>query len=206
MGIIQIEGSGLNYKPSHNTTTHQSITTIMNTNIESNASLVAAATTSQSTSSSKKLLSVLAGTSIRNANLADLGLRLGLASVIFPHGAQKLLGWFGGYGFSGTMGFFTESMNLPWTVAFTVILVEFFAPILLVLGLLTRSSAIAIGAVMTGAMLMAHTQNGFFMNWYGNQAGEGIEYFLLIFGLVAGLAINGAGKWALDAKLFSTKS
>ncbi|WP_269524112.1 DoxX family protein [Coraliomargarita parva] len=177
----------------------------MNTTIESNAPLAAAAA-NESSSSSKKLLSILAGTSIRNANLADLGLRLGLATVLFPHGAQKLLGWFGGYGFSGTMGFLTGTMNLPWIVAFSVILVEFFAPVLLVLGLFTRTAAIAIGAVMTGAMLMVHAQNGFFMNWFGNQAGEGIEYFLLILGLVAGIAINGAGKWALDAKLFSAKS
>jgi len=91
-------------------------------------------------------------------------LRLALAAAIFPHGAQKLLGWFGGYGFAGTMGFFTGAMGIPAPLAFGVIAIEFFAPLLLVLGLGTRIAALGLAVVMTTAMLMVHIHNGFFMN------------------------------------------
>ena len=133
--------------------------------------------------------------------LAPLAMRVALAVVIFPHGAQKLLGWFGGYGFSGTMGFFTGTMGLPWLLACGVILIEFFAPLLLVLGLATRLAALAIATVMASAMLMVHLPHGFFMNWFGNQKGEGIEYFILAIGLATALIIAGGGRASLDQKL-----
>lgn len=125
-------------------------------------------------------------------------LRLTLAAVVFPHGAQKLLGWFGGYGFEGTMGFFTGTMGIPWLLALGVILIEFFAPLLLLLGAGTRLAALGIGTVLTTAMLMVHLQNGFFMNWFGAQKGEGIEYFLLAIGIAAALIVSGGGRWSLD--------
>ena len=125
-------------------------------------------------------------------------LRLTLAAVMFPHGAQKLLGWFGGYGFKGTMGFFTGTMGLPWLLALGVILIEFFAPLLLILGVGTRLAALGLGIVLTTAMFLVHMQNGFFMNWFGAQKGEGIEYFLFAIGIALSLIVSGGGRWSLD--------
>src|SRR3954468_10460579 len=103
-------------------------------------------------------------------------LRLTFGLVMFPHGAQKALGWFGGYGFSGTMGFFTQQMGVPTLFAFLAIFLEFAGSLGLISGLLTRVAAFGIGANMVVAILTAHLANGFFMNWYGNQKGEGFEY------------------------------
>lgn len=131
-------------------------------------------------------------------DFAPVLMRVGLAVVMFPHGAQKVLGWFGGYGFAGTMKFFTESMNIPAPVAVLAILAEFLGPIGLVLGLGTRLAAFGIGATITVAALMAHTANGFFMNWSGKQAGEGYEYHILMAVLAFAVVIQGAGRWSLD--------
>lgn len=131
-------------------------------------------------------------------SVAPLIARLTLAIVIFPHGAQKLLGWFGGYGFSGTMGFFTENMGIPAILAFLVIIAESIGAVALFAGALTRVAAFGIGITMTVAMFMATLPNGFFMNWYGNQAGEGIEYHLLTIGLALISIISGGGKLSVD--------
>ena len=136
-----------------------------------------------------------------NTAIAPAVLRVTLAAVMFPHGAQKLLGWYGGYGFSGTMGFFTGDMGVPWLLALGTILIEFFAPLLLVLGLGTRLAALCLGVVMTTAMFMAHVSNGFFMNWSGAQKGEGIEYFLLIIGIALAQVISGGGRWSADGAI-----
>lgn len=126
-----------------------------------------------------------------------LVLRLGLAMAMFPHGAQKALGWFGGFGFEQTVGFFTQSgMPLPLTLA--IIAAEFLGPIALVAGFFTRWSGFGIGLVMTGAALMMHVQHGFFMNWMGQQKGEGVEYFVLAVTLAVALMIKGGGKWSAD--------
>ncbi len=129
--------------------------------------------------------------------------RLVLAGVMFPHGAQKLLGWFGGYGFAGTLGFLTGKAGLPTPLAASVILIEFGAPLLLLLGLGTRFAALGIGAIMIGAIATVHASNGFFMNWSGAQAGEGFEYHLLALGLVAVLLVQGGGLLSLDRLLAS---
>ena len=129
---------------------------------------------------------------------AALMARLVLGGVMFPHGAQKLLGWFGGNGFSGTMAFFTGQMGLPWIIAFLVIMIEFFGALGLIGGLLSRVNALGIGAVMLGAIFTSHAQYGFFMNWYGNKAGEGFEYHLLALGLAAVVLLKGGGAWAVD--------
>jgi putative oxidoreductase len=131
-------------------------------------------------------------------------LRLTIAIVIFPHGAQKLLGWFGDYGFSGTMQFFTGSVGLPWIVGFAVIVVEFFGCLLLLLGLASRIIAAGMAGLAIGIVFTSHIQNGFFMNWFGNQKGEGYEYFLLLIGLSAALIINGSGKLSVDKLLYKT--
>jgi len=91
-------------------------------------------------------------------------LRLVLGVVFFAHGAQKMLGWFSGYGFHGTMGFF-EHLGMPAPVAFLVICTEFFGGLGLIVGLLTRIAALGIGVEMIGAIFMVHLANGFFMNW-----------------------------------------
>jgi putative oxidoreductase len=127
--------------------------------------------------------------------------RLVLALVMLPHGAQKLLGWFGGYGFSGTMGFFTGTMHIPAPLALLVILGEFFGPLLLALGLLSRLASLGLTAIMLGAIFMSHAQYGFFMNWFGNQQGEGFEFHLLVLALSVPLLIWGGGKASLDGVL-----
>jgi putative oxidoreductase len=127
-----------------------------------------------------------------------LVIRLVLAIMIFAHGAQKLLGWWGGYGFEGTMGFFTQTMGIPWIFGFAAIITEFFGGILLALGMFSRLWAAAIGVVMAVAVFTVHLPNGFFMNWGGSQKGEGIEFFILAIGIAAALVIQGGGKWAVD--------
>lgn len=146
----------------------------------------------------EKLLRATAAPAPAALDFSSLIVRLALAVVIFPHGAQKLLGWYGGYGFAGTMGFFTATMGIPWILALGVILVEFFGSLLLAVGLLVRPAALALGVVMSVAMITVHAQHGFFMNWFGAQKGEGIEYFLLYIGGALALVISGAGRWGLD--------
>lgn len=131
----------------------------------------------------------------------NLCLRIVLALVMAPHGAQKLLGMFGGFGFSATMGFFTGKLGIPAPLAFLVIMAESFGALALALGLLTRVAAAGLIAVMAGAILMAHAQFGFFMNWFGNQAGEGYEYHLLVIGIAGVLVATGAGRASVDAMI-----
>lgn len=124
--------------------------------------------------------------------------RLALGAVILPHGMQKALGLFGGYGFTGTMGFL-QSMGMPFLVALLVILAEFVGSIGLILGLGTRFMAFSVGLTMAGAAILGgHINNGFFMNWFGAQKGEGVEYFILVVGLALALLISGSGKYSVD--------
>lgn len=128
--------------------------------------------------------------------------RVVLAAVIFPHGAQKLWGAFGGYGFDGTMQYFTETVGLSWLLGFLVILGESFGAALLLVGLLSRFIAASLGLIMIGAAAQ-HIGNGFFMNWFGNQAGEGIEFFILALAMSAVVTVYGGGKWSLDGWLMT---
>ena len=128
---------------------------------------------------------------------SSLILRVMLGLVMLPHGAQKLLGWFGGYGFSGTIGAFTQN-GMPWIVAFLVIMGESFGALGLIVGLLTRFCAFGIFCIMMGAIFIVHLPYGFFMNWFGKQAGEGFEYHLLMIGMSIALMISGAGRWSVD--------
>jgi len=125
-------------------------------------------------------------------------LRLVLGVIFFAHGSQKMLGWFGGYGFKGTMAFFTQTMHIPAFFAFLAITAEFFGGIGLILGLLTRVAAFGIACNMLVAIFMVHLPNGFFMNWTGQQKGEGFEYHLLALAITAALMIRGAGAFSLD--------
>lgn len=124
--------------------------------------------------------------------------RLALGIVIFPHGAQKLLGWFGGYGVGGTMGYFTEGLGIPAVLALLVILFEFFGSLALIAGALARPTAAAIGGIMVVAALMVHLPNGFFMNWSGAQPGEGFEFHILAAALALVVTIGGAGALSVD--------
>ena len=125
-------------------------------------------------------------------------MRIVLGVVLFPHGAQKLLGWFGGFGFTGTMNYFTGTLHLPWIIALLVILIEFIGSLMLITGTATRVAALLIIINFIGVILTAHLDNGFFINWLGNQKGEGYEYHLLIIGMAASLAISGAGALSAD--------
>jgi putative oxidoreductase len=132
---------------------------------------------------------------------SGLILRVVLGLVMLPHGAQKLLGWYGGFGFAGTMGFFTEQMHVPAAVAFLVIIGESFGSLGLIMGFLTRFTAASLSLIMAGAIAMVHWPNGFFMNWFGKQAGEGFEYHLLVIGMSLALLIAGAGRWSVDGAI-----
>ena len=128
-------------------------------------------------------------------------LRVVLGIVFFAHGAQKMLGWFGGYGFTGTMGFFTGALHIPAFFAFLAIAAEFFGGLGLLLGLLTRVAAFGIAVNMLVAVVMVHSQFGFFANWTGAQKGEGYEYHLLALAICTFLMIKGGGAVSVDRKL-----
>ncbi len=130
-------------------------------------------------------------------------LRLVLGLVFFAHGAQKMLGWFGGYGFSGTMGFFTGMLHIPAPFAFLAIAAEFFGGLGLIFGLLTRVAAFGIFCNMIVAVAMVHHQFGLFMNWAGTQKGEGYEFHLLALAALVFLMIRGAGAASVDRMLYS---
>ena len=134
-------------------------------------------------------------------SLSPLLLRLFVSFVIFPHGAQKLFGWFGGYGFSGTMQFFTETVGLPWIVGFIVILIEVFGPIALLIGWAVRFWSFALGIVMLGVIL-TNFSDYFFMDWFGVQKTEGMEFFLLVIGIAASLIYSGAGRLSIDSLIY----
>ena len=131
-------------------------------------------------------------------------LRLVLGVVFFAHGAQKMLGWFGGYGFSGTMGFFTGMMHIPAPFAFLAIAAEFFGGLGLIFGLLTRIAAFGIFCNMVVAVAMVHHNFGLFMNWTGAQKGEGYEFHLLALAMATSLMIRGAGAASVDRLLYSS--
>ena len=119
---------------------------------------------------------------------------------MLPHGAQKLLGWFGGYGFDGTMAFFT-GMGVPAIVAVLIIMTEFFGGIALIVGAGSRIVALGLSGIMVGATATVHASNGFFMNWSGGQAGEGFEYHLLAFAISLAVVVKGSGALSLDRQL-----
>src|SRR5438034_2961363 len=127
--------------------------------------------------------------------------RLVLGIVFFAHGAQKTLGWFGGYGYNGTMGFFTNQMGIPAPLAFLAIAAEFLGGLGLIFGLLGRIAAFGIISNMVVAILMVHGQFGLFMNWAGSQKGEGFEYHLLAIALGLAILIKGSGAYSLDGAI-----
>ncbi len=146
----------------------------------------------------------LLGSLLATSNdLAPTIARLTLGLIILPHGLQKTVGWFGGYGFSGTMGFFTETMGIPAIFALLAIVAESLGALALIAGFLTRVASAGIATVMLVAILTVHQSNGFFMNWTGSQAGEGFEYHLLALGLAVITVIKGGGRGSVDGWLKS---
>jgi len=133
------------------------------------------------------------------AESAPFVARLVLGAVMFPHGAQHALGWFGGYGFSGTLAWMSGTLGFPAAFAALAIVVELLAPFALVLGLGGRVAAVGIGGLMLGAA-STHAANGFFMNWFGTlPAGtEGFEYHVVVLALAAVVAIEGSGRLSVD--------
>ena len=127
--------------------------------------------------------------------------RLALGVVFFAHGAQKALGWFGGYGFSATMGFFTQQMHIPAAFAFLAICAEFLGGIGLLLGLLGRVAAFGIACDMAVAVWMVHRHFGLFANWSGLQKGEGYEYHVLAIAITLAIMIKGSGALSVDRAL-----
>jgi putative oxidoreductase len=132
--------------------------------------------------------------------VAGLLLRLTVAVVIFPHGAQKLFGWFGGYGPSATLQYF-RSLGVPTVAGWLGILTESIGPVFLVLGLGTRVVALLLSGVMVSALWLVHRPHGFFMNWSGQSKGEGFEYHLLALGVLITLMVIGGGAYSLDGLL-----
>jgi putative oxidoreductase len=130
-----------------------------------------------------------------------LALRLALGGVMFAHAAQKVFGWFGGYGIAGTTGFFTQQLGIPGFLAVLAIAAEFLGSLGLIFGALTRVAAFGIGAVMIGAVITVHAKVGFFMNWAGQSAGEGYEYHVLALAMVAALLGLGGGRLSVDRVL-----
>lgn len=129
--------------------------------------------------------------------------RLVLGVTFFMHGAQKMLGWFGGYGFHGTMGFFTQQMGIPAPLAFLAICAEFLGGLGLLVGLLSRVAALGIIVNMLVAIATVHHVNGFFMNWTGQQKGEGFEFHLLAIALAIVVLIKGSGAVSIDRAIAS---
>ena len=123
--------------------------------------------------------------------------------MIFPHGAQKLLGWFGGHGYTGTMNYFTETMSIPYFLALLAIVTEFFGGIALIAGVATRLAAMGVGITMVVAGYL-HLSNGFFMNWSGIQQGEGYEFHILAIAIAAAIILKGGDYLSLDKILTSS--
>ncbi|HEV2735093.1 MAG TPA: DoxX family protein [Longimicrobiaceae bacterium] len=134
-------------------------------------------------------------------NLPLFFVRLALAIVIWPHGAQKVLGWWHGSGPAKTIEFFDMAWGIPPFVTVLVMLAEFVGPVLLLAGLLGRFAAFSIALVMVGAIYFDTGKWGFFMNWYGQPRGEGFEFHILVFGMVAALLVGGSGRWSVDRML-----
>ncbi|HEX9442656.1 MAG TPA: DoxX family protein [Candidatus Binatia bacterium] len=125
-------------------------------------------------------------------------LRVVLGVIFFAHGAQKVLGWYGGPGLKGTVGFMA-SMGLPVPIAYLVCFFEFLGGIGLVLGFLTRLAALAIAVVMAGAIVTVHWQHGFFLNWELTPGkGHGIEANLAYLAMALALLLDGAGMLSID--------
>ena len=131
-------------------------------------------------------------------------IRVILGIVFFAHGAQKALGLFGSPGFSSTIDSF-QQIGIPAGLTVLAIAAEFLGGLGLLVGLLTRVAALGIIVNMVVAVLIVHSRVGFFMNWSGNQQGEGFEFHLLAIALALAILIKGAGAFSID-RILATRS
>jgi putative oxidoreductase len=131
-------------------------------------------------------------------HLHGLLTRIALGLVILAHGCQMLLGWFGGYGYEGTMNYLTQNEGLPWLVSFAVILLEFFGSLAILFGFMGRFFGLAMTGLFIGMIFTSHLSHGLFMNWSGSQSGEGYEYHILAIALSMNLLISGSGSYSVD--------
>jgi putative oxidoreductase len=121
-----------------------------------------------------------------------------LAVIFFAHGSQKMLGWFGGRGFSGTLELFNQTMGIPAPLTVLAMSAEVFGSIGLLLGLLSRVAALGVLVVMVVAVFANGLYPRFFMNWTGTRGGEGFEYHLLAVALILAVLWKGGGALSLD--------
>jgi putative oxidoreductase len=128
--------------------------------------------------------------------------RIVLGVVFFAHGAQKALGWFGGAGLKSTVRIFRENLRIPAPLALLSVAAEFLGGVGLIVGLLSRIAALSIAVVMVVALLAVHWKFGFFMNWYGDKQGHGIEYHILVLALSVAVIIKGGGAFSVDQILY----
>jgi len=140
-----------------------------------------------------------------DGNLSGTILRVALGVVMFPHGAQKLLGMFGGGGLSASLKMFESAFNVPVYLALAAVLAESVGAVALVVGFCTRLAALAIAIDMAVAVYLVHSKVGFFMNWTGSQKGEGFEYHILAIAIALALSIKGGGLWSVDRVLAGGK-
>ena len=127
--------------------------------------------------------------------------RIVLGVVFFAHGAQMALGWLGGPGLQSTVRVFREHLRIPAPLAVLAVAAEFLGGLGLIVGLLSRFAALSIAVVMIVALLAVHWKFGFFMNWYGEKQGHGIEYHVLVLALALAVMIKGGGAFSLDQVL-----
>ena len=137
---------------------------------------------------------------VTDDNKASIFLRISFAIMMIPHGAGKIFGIWGGFGFEKTLHHFTENLGVPFLFAILAILVEFFSSLAILVGYQTRINAFLLACVMFVAGLM-HIKHGFYMNWFGQKAGEGFEFHILAVGMMLALAVLGGGKYSLDKKM-----
>jgi putative oxidoreductase len=133
-------------------------------------------------------------------HVSGLICRLTLGMVMLPHGLQLLLGWFGGYGFGGSMDYFTQTKGMPWILGFLVVMIQVFGSAALLLGFAGRLMAFGMLLIFAGMVFSTHTAH-FFMNWHGDQQGEGFEYHILAMGLSLVVLLKGSGKYSADRLL-----
>jgi putative oxidoreductase len=138
-------------------------------------------------------------------SLTPIFLRLSLGVVMFAHGAQKVLGLFGGAGFEKTIEIFKTQMGFPTWITVLLMIIELFGSLGLIFGFLTRLCALSIGTSMAVCAYMNHLKNGFFMNWFGTQKGEGFEYHILVLGIALALIVKGGGLLSFDKALMKGK-
>lgn len=135
-----------------------------------------------------------------------LVLRVALGIVLMAHGLQKAFGWFNGFGWSNTINYFTGTVGIPAFLGAFVILIESLGALLLILGFAGRINAALMGIVITAAMFIDHANNGFYMNWFGVQKGEGVEFDLLFIAMSVALVIKGSGSFSIDRLLMQLKT